>query len=64
MATADSVYIIGGSSTKNIIAEFKENNYEEPWSKLSDLMQGRYGHGSIIIDDKTLVLGGWSSTKK
>ena len=56
------MYIIGGSNTKNIIARYNEDNYEQTWSKLSDLMQGRYGHGSISIDHKTLIIGGWSST--
>ena len=53
----DSVVFIGGYSTENIMAKFNENG----WSRLPDLKLGRYDHGSIQIDSKTFVIGGWTA---
>ena len=52
--TSDAVYIIGGSSTLNIVAEFKENI----WRRLADLKQGRSRHGSITVGRQTMIIGG------
>ena len=53
--TLDAVYIIGGANTKNIVAEFKNDQ----WHRLADLNQGRRGHGSITIEGETMIIGGW-----
>ena len=52
--TSDAVHIIGGSKTKNVVAEFKSGN----WARLKDLNKGRDSHGSINIGTKTMVIGG------
>ena len=52
--TLDAVYIIGGRYTKNIVAEFKDDQ----WRRLEDLNQGREGHGSITIGGQTMIIGG------
>ena len=54
--TADAAYIIGGSYSLNVIAEYQ--NYH--WSHLDDLNKGRYYHGSITIGTKTMIIGGTS----
>ena len=54
--TSDAVYIIGGLYTKDIVAEFKNDQ----WLQLANLNQGRYAHGSIIIGGQTMVIGGQS----
>jgi len=51
----DAVYIIGGYYTKDIVAEFKNDQ----WRRLADLNQGRYGHGSITIGGETMIIGGY-----
>ena len=56
-ATDEVAYIIGGSDGPSYfqsIAEFKNDR----WRKLSDLTQGRAGHGSISIGQRTMVVGG------
>ena len=53
---SDSVVFIGGHSTGNIVAKFNGNG----WSRLPDLMQGRWRHGSIQINGKTFIIGGWT----
>ena len=53
--TLDAVYIIGGRYTRNIVAEFKNDQ----WRRLADLNQGRYGHGSITIGGETMIIGGY-----
>ena len=55
--TADAVYIIGGGSTQNVIAEFKNDQ----WRRLDDLNKGRYRHGSISIGRQTMIIGGYTS---
>ena len=40
--------------TQNIVAKFNENG----WSRLPDLNQGRYSHGSVRINSKTFIIGG------
>ena len=53
--TLDAVYIIGGAFTKDIVAEFKNDQ----WRRLADLNQGRYGHGSITIGGETMIISGF-----
>ena len=57
--TIDAVYIIGGYSTSNVVAQFKENQ----WHQLPNLQQGRQGHGSITIGSQTIIVGGSSIEK-
>ena len=58
--STDAAYIIGGTYAENIIAEFKNDQ----WSRLGDLKQPRYNHGSITIGTKTMVVGGITSSDK
>jgi len=53
--TSDAVYIIGGFYTKDIVAEFKNDQ----WRQLADLNQGRFSHGSITIGGQTMIIGGY-----
>jgi len=53
--TSDAVYIIGGLYTKNIVAEFKNDQ----WRRLDNLNQGRHAHGSITIGGETMIIGGY-----
>ena len=55
----DSAYIIGGSSTQYIIAEYKN----EEWRRLPDLKKQRFLHGSITVGIETVVIGGYSSSE-
>ena len=50
----DAAYIIGGWYTKNLVAEFKNNQ----WTQLNDLNKGRDCHGSITIAARTMIVGG------
>ena len=54
--TADSAYVIGGQNTLDVVAQY--NN--DQWTRLPDLRKGRYGHGSIMVGDRLLVIGGWN----
>ena len=54
VSLSDSVIFIGGRYSGKIVAKFSENG----WSRLPDLNQGRYGHGSIQINSKTFIFGG------
>ena len=56
--TSDSAYFIGGQhiSVRNIVAKY----YNDKWDSSFNLARGRYGHGSILVGDKTLVIGGWA----
>ena len=51
----DAVYIIGGDYTKDIVAEFKNDQ----WRRLANLNQGRREHGSITIEGQTMIIGGY-----
>ena len=53
-STSESAYIIGGSYTKDIIAEFKDNS----WRQIGTLAKGRDSHGSITLNDEIMVIGG------
>ena len=60
-ATSDAAYIIGGnqgSPYSQTIAEFKDDQ----WRKLGDLTAGRQYHGSVSIGQKTMVVGGYTSS--
>ena len=54
--TSDAVYIIGGLYTRDIVAEFKN----EQWRRLANLNQGRSHHGSITFGGQTMIIGGRS----
>ena len=53
----DAAYIIGGTYTANLVAEFKNDE----WRQLDDLNKGRYAHGSITIGTQTMIVGGATS---
>ena len=59
--TSEAVYIIGGCGKggygMEIVAEFKNDR----WSRLRNLNQQRFDHGSISIGDYTLIVGGSSN---
>ena len=57
VSTTEAAYIIGGSSTKEIIAEFKSDS----WRQFGTLSKGRYYHGSIKMGNEFMVIGGYSS---
>ena len=50
----EAAYIIGGTNTFSLIAEFKNDE----WNLLNTLNQGRYRHGSITIGAQTMIVGG------
>ena len=54
-STSESAYIIGGFFTGDIIAEFRNN----AWRQMGTLAKGRYGHGSITLNEETMVIGGY-----
>ena len=56
-STSEAAYIIGGSNTRDIIAQFKN----DVWSQFGTLSKGRFGHGSISLGNEFMVIGGWSS---
>lgn len=55
--TSNAAYIIGGSCTPNVIAEYKNGQ----WRQLPNLLQGRAFHGAITIGGQTWIIGGRSS---
>ena len=58
--TADTAYFIGGQEIdSNMVAQYNDDN-SNPWTRLPNLNRGRYGHASILVGDKTLVIGGWA----
>jgi len=59
-STSDAAYIIGGPSNGEIIAEFKNDR----WRQLGTLKKGRSSHGSIVLSDETMVIGGYSSDNR
>lgn len=52
--TVNAAYIIGGYYTKDIIAQFKDDQ----WYQLGSLNQGRWAHASLTIGDETIIIGG------
>ena len=60
-ATDEAAYIIGGAQGlrySRTIAEFKN----DMWRKLGDLAKGRDCHGSISIGQRTMIVGGVTSS--
>ena len=59
-ATFDAAYIIAGWAGDYLktIAEFKNNQ----WRKVGDLTQQRYGHASISVGLRTMVVGGYTDS--
>ena len=52
----DAAYIIGGSYTLNVVAEFRNDQ----WTQLYDLNKGRSIHGSITVGAQTMIVGGFN----
>ena len=52
--TAEAVFIIGGHHTGNIVAEFRDDR----WQQVATLKQGRSRHGSITFGGQTVIIGG------
>jgi hypothetical protein len=52
----DVAYIIGGYTTRNLVAEFRNDQ----WARLDDLNKGRNSHGSITVGTRTMIVGGWN----
>ena len=57
-STSNAAYFIGGGYSKDVIAEFKNG----AWRQLGTLTKGRNKHGSISLNDETMVIGGHYST--
>ena len=55
-STSEAAYIIGGQYSKDVIAEFKN----DAWQQLATLTKGRYRHNSISLGDETMIIGGYS----
>ena len=56
VSTSDAVYIVGGDYTPDIVAEYNDDR----WRLLDHLKQGRHGHGSVMVGDQTMIIGGRS----
>ena len=56
--TPDAVFIIGGHVTRNIVAEFRDNQ----WKHIANLKRGRSRHGSISFGGQTIIIGGEDSS--
>ena len=56
-STSEAAYIIGGWFTHDLIAEFKNGE----WQLFGKLMNGRGFHGSIALGNEFMVIGGYSS---
>ena len=52
--TSDAVFIIGGHTTGNIVAEFRDYK----WKHVADLKQARSRHSSITFGSQTIIIGG------
>ena len=59
-STSNAAYFIGGSNTKEVIAEFKN----DAWRQLGTLTKGRSDHGSISLGNEMMVIGGSSSDSR
>ena len=53
-STSEAAYIIGGRYTGDIIAEFKNDS----WRQIGTLARGYYAHGSIILENEVMIIGG------
>ena len=56
VSTSEAAYFIGGYHTQDIIAEFKNDS----WRQMGTLSKARFVHGSFIIGDSFMVIGGWT----
>ena len=56
--TPDASYIIGGAYIPNLVAEFRNDQ----WNQLDDLNKGRNYHGSITVGTRTMIVGGYGGT--
>ena len=59
VSSSEAAYFIGGSQTRELIAEFKNGN----WRQFGTLSIGRQAHGSIKIGNEFMVIGGFSSDR-
>ena len=46
--------IEGISTTSSIVAEYKSGT----WRKAGSLMQGRFNHAAITVEDTIMIIGG------
>ena len=51
----DAAYIIGGTYTQNLVAEFRDDK----WTQLDNLNKGRSAHASITVGTRTMIVGGY-----
>ena len=58
-STPDAAYILGGS-VRNMVAEFKDNQ----WRQIASLNKGRFIHGSLSVGDQTIIIGGRSESEE
>ena len=56
-STNEAAFVIGGSSSRDIIAQFKDN----AWSLYGNLQKSRFNHASITSGDMTMIIGGYVS---
>ena len=56
-STNEAAFVIGGAISRNIIAQFKDNE----WSLYGNLQRPRNNHASITSGDMTIVIGGWTN---
>ena len=59
-STSDAAYIIGGYYTEGVVAEFKNDR----WNQLASLNKGRSRHGSLSVGDQTIIIGGVAESGK
>ena len=59
-STPDAAYIIGGYYQRTVVAEFKDDQ----WNQLGSLNKGRYAHGSLSVGDQTIIVGGDAESGK
>ena len=53
--TSDAAYIIGGSYTQNVVAQYKDGQ----WRQCENLYRGRRYSGAITIGVQTMIIGGY-----
>ena len=60
VSTSEAAYIIGGTYSSDIIAEFKSGN----WQQFGTLSKERAIQGSIKMGNEFMVIGGYSFDSK
>ena len=60
VSTSEAAYIIGGLTTPDIIAEFKDDS----WRQVGTLAKGRGANGALIVGDDIMVIGGWTPDRR